>query len=159
LRKQLIGQEVTKPNRAAQDTWLDLEKLASVEITSEDSAFPIENALIASNTAGAGWQASATGPQTLRIHFDQPQKIRRIHLRFVEREHERGQEFLLSYLGAGAPKREIVRQQWTFSPGGASEEIEDYIVDLENVATIELTIDADRGNDRTPATLAELRIA
>jgi hypothetical protein len=159
LRKQLIGQEVTKATRETQDTWLDLEKLASVEITSENPAFPIENALTASATAAAGWQASAPGPQTLRIHFDRPQKIRRIHLRFVESEHERGQEFLLSYVGEGKPKREIVRQQWTFSPGGASEEVEDYTVDLENVASIELTIDADRGRNRIPATLAELLIA
>ena len=60
---------------------------------------------------------------------------------------------------ARAGKREIVRQQWTFSPGGASEEVEDYAVDLENIASIELTIDADRGRDRIPATLAELLIA
>ncbi len=159
MRKQLIGQEVTKPTRETQDTWLDLEKLAHVEITSEDPAFPIENALTANASSAVGWQASAPGPQTLRIHFDQPQKIRRIHLRFVESEHERGQEFLLSYVVAGAEKREIVRQQWTFSPGGAGEEVEDYSVDLENIANIELTIDADRGRDRIPATLAELLIA
>lgn len=159
MRKQLIGQEVRESTREAKDNWLDLEKLARVEITSENPAFPIENALTASAASAAGWQASAPGPQTLRIHFDHPQKIRRIYLRFVERNHERGQEFLLSYVGEGGPKREIVRQQWTFSPAGASEEVEDYAVNLENVASIELTIDADRGRDGIPATLAELLIA
>jgi hypothetical protein len=159
MRKQVVGQEAAKANRGVHDTWLDLESLASVEITSEDQAFPIENALTESPAATAGWRAGAPGPQTVRIHFDQPQKIRRIYLRFVEREHERAQEFLLSYACPGEPRREIVRQQWTFSPGGASEEVEDYSVDLHDVVTIELTIDADRGRDRSPATLADLRIA
>jgi hypothetical protein len=159
MRKQVVGQEAAKSSREVHDTWLDLESLARVEITSEDQAFPIENALTESPTATAGWRAAALGPQTVSIHFDQPQKIRRIHLRFVERENERAQEFLLSYACPGEPRREIVRQQWMFSPGGASEEVEDYSVDLHNVVTIDLTIDADRGRDRTRATLAELRIA
>lgn len=159
MRKQVVGQEAPKSSRETHDTWLDLESLARVEITSEDAAFPIENALTVGGAETAGWRASATGPQTVNIHFDQPQNIRRLHLRFVEREHERAQEFLLSYACSDQPSREIVRQQWTFSPGGASEEVEDYSVDLHKVISIALRIDADRGRDQSPATLAQLRIA
>lgn len=158
MRKQVVEQDVVKPNQTSPGTWLNLDALASVEITSEDPAFPIENALTTDDKS-SGWRAGTLGPQTIRLQFDQPQNIRRIHLRFVETQVERGQEFLLNYTLEDNARREIVRQQWTFSPGGASEEVENYLINLENVISVELTIDPDRGLNRTYATLAELRIA
>lgn len=160
MRKQVVGQDRVKPShKTPPEGWLDLDALAGVEITSEDPSFPIENALTLGDNSSAGWRAGATGLQTISIKFDQPQSIHRIYLRFIETKDERSQEFLLSYTLQGNTRREIVRQQWTFSPGGSSEEIENYLVDLEGVITVELTIDADRGRNLTPATLAELRIA
>jgi hypothetical protein len=158
MRKQLVGQETQTASKVPDEKWLDLNELAHVDLTSEDPAHPIENALSASNAAD-GWRASSVGPQTIRIHFDKPQAIRLVHLRFVEREHERAQEFLLSYARNGEPKREIVRQQWSFTPNGSNEQVENYLVNATDVVTIELVIDPDRGLNRTPATLAELRIA
>jgi len=158
MRKQLIGQETKQAIRVPDEKWLDLNELAHVDLTSEDPAHPIETALAAGSSA-AGWRAASLGPQTIRIHFDKPQTVRLIHLRFVELEQERAQEFLLSSVRSGEPKREIVRQQWTFSPHGSSEQVENYLVNLADVVTLELVIDPDRGLNRTPATLAELRIA
>lgn len=159
MRKQVVGRGAEKSSEIAPGEWLDLDRLARVEITSENPDFPIENALVTGVAARAGWRASEPGPQTIRIHFDQPQKIRHIQLRFLEPHRERSQEFLLSYVRKDQPAHDIVRQQWTFSPAGSSEEIEDYRVDLDNIVSIELRIDPDRGLDRSPATLAELRIA
>ena len=158
MRKQLLGQDTKTVSKEPSEKWLDLNDLAHVELTSEDPAHPIENALAEGNSAD-GWRADSLGPQTIRIVFDDPQAVRLIHLRFVEREQERAQEFLLSSVRAGEPKREIVRQQWSFSPNGSSEQVENYLVNLTDVVTVELVIDPDRGLNRTPATLAELRIA
>jgi hypothetical protein len=67
--------------------WLDLERVAQVEVTSENSDYPIESALIPGT--GAGWQAIQPGEQTIRLLFDEPQRVRRIHLEFQEDERER----------------------------------------------------------------------
>lgn len=157
MRKQVVGQEVQAANKVPDEKWLDLNELAHVDLTSEDEAHPVENALTGNSMDG--WRAGTLGPQTISIHFDKPQAVRLIHVRFVEKQQERAQEFLLSYLRSGEPKREIVRQQWTFSPHGSSEQVENYSVDLTDVEMVELVIDPDRGLNRTPATLAELRIA
>jgi hypothetical protein len=45
MRKTIIEPETINPRQSAQDEWLDLEKVATVEITSEDPKFPIESAL------------------------------------------------------------------------------------------------------------------
>jgi hypothetical protein len=93
------------------------------------------------------------------LGFDGPQHIRRIFLHFIERETEREQEFVLRYSSANKTDREIVRQQWTFSPTGSTQEIEDYAVELESVTKLELVIDPDRGRGQSLATLNALRLA
>jgi len=142
------------------DLWRDLERIARVEITSEDEAFPIEHAL--GKTETTGWRASETGPQIVRLHFDEPLTIHRIHLHFIEESTDRSQEFAI-FAGSGTELREIVRQQFTFSPGGSTEEIEDYTVSLDGVTVMELKIDPDRSHDpsqsRSYASLQSLRLA
>jgi hypothetical protein len=142
------------------DNWRDLERIARVEITSEDEAFPIEHAL--GKTATTGWRAAGTGPQVIRLHFDEPLAIHRIELHFVDKTAERSQEFAV-FAGSGTDLREVVRQQFTFSPGGSTEEIEDYIVALDGVTVMELKIDPDRSHDpkqsQSYASLQSLRLA
>lgn len=142
------------------DLWRDLERIARVEITSEDEAFPIEHAL--GKTESTGWRASGTGPQIIRLHFDEPITIHRIHLHFVEKSTERSQEFAI-FAGSGSELREVVRQQFAFSPGGSTEETEDYTVSLNGVTIMELKIDPDRSHDpkqsQNYASLQSLRLA
>src|SRR5438552_8601706 len=99
------------------EVWRDLERIARVEISSEDEQFPIEHALGKKETTG--WRAAQTGPQLIRLQFDEPQNIKRLRLRFVERGAERTQEFAV-LAGTGSELKEIVRQQWTFSPYGST---------------------------------------
>ena len=69
-------------------------------------------------------------------------------------EHEvaRTQEFVLRWSPeAGAPYREIVRQQWNFSPSNTVRELEDYRVELSNVSVLELIISPDIGHARAVA--------
>lgn len=143
MRKTVLVTEDVKA-AAASDAWLDLEKVARVEISSEDASFPIEGALGVSPSTG--WRAATTGPQVIRIRFDAPENIRRIRLHIVERTVERSQEFAI-FAEMDGGRRELVRQQFMFSPGGSTEEVEDYSVDLKGVSMVELKIDPDRSHD------------
>jgi hypothetical protein len=160
MRKEIAGHRTTAGRSQGNAEWLDLDSIAYVQITSEDPAFPIENALGTSPERNErGWRATSPGPQTITLGFDVPQHIRRIFLHFIERETERAQEFVLRYSSANETDREIVRQQWTFSPTGSTQEIEDYAVELESVTKLELVIDPDRGRGHSLATLIALRLA
>ena len=54
--------------------------------------------------------------------------------------------------------REIVRQQWSFSPQGSTSEIEDYQVSLDNVSVLELEGKPDLTPANACATLASWRM-
>ena len=157
MRKSIIpsgGQDEPTP---AGD-WLDLDRLAAVEVTSEDPGHPVENALIPGR--GPGWAAAGPGSQTIRLRFAAPQRIRRAWLHFTEPTRARTQEFVLRWATAdGQPTREVVRQQWIFAPGGSTHETEDYRVDLWGVTVLELTISPDISGGTARASLAELRLA
>jgi hypothetical protein len=142
---------------AFEPTWLDLERLARVEVSSEDPAHPVEEALRMGRPAG--WRAGASGPQTLRLCFDEPQLLQCIRVHFEETQHERRQEFALRWSADGASFREIVRQQWNFSPSGSTREAENYVVALAGVSVLELQIVPDTRGGDARASLAELRIA
>jgi hypothetical protein len=136
---------------------VDLDRAAQAEVTSEDPDHPVESALIPGR--GAGWRAAGPGPQTVRLRFGEPRRVRRVWLHFAEPAAARTQEFVLRWEADGRPAREVVRQQWTFSPGGSTREIEDYRVDLWGVTVLELTISPDISGGDARASLAELRVA
>lgn len=160
MRKRLMSE--TEPlSSTPSGAWLDLEPLATVEVTSEDAASPIEAALLPGRVGGStGWRAASPGIQAIRVVFDEPRRLRRVWLRFVEPAQERTQEFVLRWSADhGQSFRDVVRQQWNFSPGGATEEIEDYHVDLAGATVLELVVTPDVGAGKVPASLAQLRIA
>ena len=157
MRKQMInsGSEAVS---GSGDVWLDLERLAQVEISSEGGEHPIESALIPDR--GPGWRAAQPGKQTIRLLFDQPLTLGRILLRFDEREQERTQEFVLRWLPEGQDSaREILRQQYTFSPPATNQEIEDYHVKLNGVTAVELEIVPDISGGGAHASLVQMRLA
>jgi hypothetical protein len=157
MRKRLIPK--SQQDRSLPDAdWLHLDDLAEVEITSEDAAHPIESALLPEG--GSGWRAAQPGEQTIRLVFTHPQRIRRILLEFIESSTERTQEFVLRWVASDEQvPREIVRQQWNFSPQGATVETEDYRIDLTGVSAIELRINPDTSGGDTLASLSRLRLA
>lgn len=153
MQKRVIA---TAAPQETTDTWLDLEGLAEVELTSEDAGHPIEAALTPGNQAG--WRAAEPGDQSIRLLFHRPQRLRRMRLRFDEAAVERTQEFALRWSpDRGRTYRDIVRQQYTFSPAGATAEVEELTVDLASVTALELTIMPGR-QGRAYASLAEWRI-
>jgi hypothetical protein len=158
MRKRLITpkpQDFSLPN----ENWLDLESAAVVEVTSEEKGHPVESALVSSETQG--WRAADSGTQTIRLVFDVPQRIIRIWLVFEETAAERTQEFVLRWFSDGGHSfREIVRQQWNFSPPETTREVEDYQVELLNVTVLALVITPDKSHGAaTRASLKGLRLA
>ena len=157
MRKTIIKPETINPRQNAQDEWLDLEKVATVEITSEDPKSPIESAL--AKREGPGWRAAERGKQVIRLVLDIPRALRRIRLEFSETENSRTQEFTLRWSRAGGPMTEIVRQQWSFSPQGSTSEVEDYQVNLDSVSILELALKPDLTPENAFATLAAWRVS
>jgi len=158
MRKKIIGPFPDVTSLASQEGWLDLKRLAQVEITSEDAAHPIESALVPG--LEPGWRAAQPGEQAIRILFDEPQRLRRILLVFDERERARTQEFVLRWSAdSGRTYREIVRQQYNFSPPDTTSEVEDFSVELDGLTTLELNIIPDISGGPACASLKQLRLA
>jgi hypothetical protein len=157
MRKRIINQTAEIGSRSNQQ-WLNLDHLAQVEVTSEEGGHPVESALMESG--GSGWRAVHPGQQTVRLIFDDPQKVRRMRLVFREDEWERTQQFVLRWSPDGGQSyREILRQQYHFSPPGTTTESEDYTVEIDGLTALELSIVPDISGGPARASLAELRLA
>lgn len=157
MRKRIIAEVQKEPAGPDQDWW-SLEDLAEVEVSSEDPTHPIESALLPGRASG--WRAGAPGQQRIRLLFNHPQHLRRISMRFTELSTQRTQEYVLRWSpDNGRSFRDIVRQQWTFSPPGTTLETENYQVDLPDMTVLELSIIPDISGRQGVASLAQLRLA
>jgi hypothetical protein len=157
MRKRLINPTAERLGTLGQG-WLDLERAAVVEVTSEDKDFPVESAF--GSKDARGWRAAEPGRQTIRLIFDHPQRLKCVSLVFEEDEIVRTQEFVLRWSSdGGSTLKEIVRQQWNFSPPESIREVEQYQVDLHNVNVLELVIKPDIGGGVARASLKNLRVS
>jgi len=86
MRKRIITPTPETVRTRAED-WLDVERAALVELTSEEKNYPIESAFVSGETRG--WRAAEPGPPTMRLIFDQPQRLKQISLVFEENEISR----------------------------------------------------------------------
>ena len=156
MRKRFIAPtpEAVRPHG---EDWLDLNRAAVVEITSEEEGFPIESALVSGESPG--WRAATPGTQRVRLVFDKPQQIRRISLVIEEEQTSRSQEFVLRWSADGGHLfREIVRQQWNFSPPETTREVEEYQVEISAATVLELIIVPDISGTTARASLKSLRL-
>ncbi|HEY4365111.1 MAG TPA: hypothetical protein VGN17_29380 [Bryobacteraceae bacterium] len=158
MRKTLVDPITLNQTAPGHEAWLDVGRISRVALTSEDPGFPIES--VFRPEASSGWRAGGKGEQAIRLTFEPPQRIQRIWLRFIETEAKRTQEISLRWRSEPhGGMREIVRQQWNFSPRGSTMEVEDFKVDLEGVSVLELTIIPDLSSREFVASLAEWYIA
>ena len=149
MRKRFIAPtpEAARPHG---EGWLDINRTAVVEITSEEEGFPIESALVSGENRG--WRAAVPGSQPVRLVFDKPQQIRRISLVVEEEQEPRTQEFVLRWSADGGHLfREIVRQQW-------NREVEEYQVEISAATELELVIVPDINGATARASLKSLRL-
>ena len=138
--------------------WLHLGAVARIEASSEDSEHPFEHALVTGR--GTEWRASQPGTQLIHVRFHQPRHVRRIRLVIADPDQARSQEFTITWSwDRGERHRDVVRQQFNFSPSGATTEVEDYFVDLPGATALALRIVPDVKGGAAVARLTELLVA
>src|SRR3954449_9903223 len=156
LRKQIIGTTPEAP--APTPGELDIAAVATVLVTSEDPEHPVDHAFDARRGPGASrWVAEGPGEQTVILAFDAPQAIRRVVLEVEETQVARTQELQLAIsVDGGQTYRELVRQEFNFSPPGTTFEREDWAVTAEAVTHLRVWIKPDKGDKPCRGTITSL---
>lgn len=131
--------------------WLDLETRASVTITARGERLARARSL---------WSAACPGEQMIEIRFHHPTPVRRLRVITTEAEQSRTQEMTVSVsLHRGERHHHVLRQQFNFSPDGATEDVEEYTLELEGVSVIQLRIVPSIDGRPATARVSELRVA
>lgn len=138
---------------------LDIGALATALISSEAGGHPVENMF--DGRPDTRWLAADAGEQTLILAFDAAQPLSRVALTIEERRDTRVQELDLAVsTDGGRAWRELVRQEFNFSPGGATVEAEDWRLPPGLLAThLRLRIRPDKGGGACRATVTSLTLS
>lgn len=154
IRKRIV--DSGQPSTPRQE--LDVSSCATVLVTSESVDHPIDHAFdTRRGPGGSRWVAREPGEQTLTLAFDAPQDIRRVVLEIEEPEVQRTQELELAVSSDGGRSyREILRQEYNFSPPGTSFEREEWTVAADAVTHLRLGIRPDKGGKPCRATVTSL---
>jgi hypothetical protein len=152
--KEALGRGARAPNE------LDIERAAHVAVTSEAPSHPIECAFDGQRGPGATeWVAGAPGTQTITLTFDSPQRVRAVAVETEEKHETRTQELELSLSSNGGASFEVLRrQEFNFSPGGATFERERWEVDRPGVTHLRLRIRPDKGGGTVLARVTSIAI-
>lgn len=159
MRKRILETaEVERPGPRPNE--LDIQNIATALVSSESTTNPIEHAFDGHRGPGASrWIAATGGEQTLILEFDAPQQIRRILLEVEETEVARTQELTISVSTDGGQRyRELLRQEYNFSPSGTSFEREEWPVEVNGVTHLRLWIKPEKGGAPYLATITTLAL-
>jgi hypothetical protein len=156
LRKQILRQPSVPVRRS---TEKDIAAIAAVLVSSEDPDHPIDNAFDdRRGPGGSRWIAEEPGEQTVIVAFDTPQTLRRISIEVEEPDVSRTQELAVSVSDDGGQTyRELVRQEYNFSPG-TTRELEEWSIRADRVSHLRLIIKPDKGGKLGRATLTTLAL-
>ena len=153
MQKRMVHSSAPSPP----GRWLNVDVLADVELTSEEAAHPVEAALTSGGRLGVARVRTRHAEHPTRVSPAAKSPAHPAPVRRGRRRAHAGVHVALVPDG-GQTFREVVRQQYTFSPAGATSEVEDLNVDLVAVTALELTIIPDQ-RGLAYASLAEWRIA
>ena len=121
LRKRSLEADAAASAQAAGE--IDIAGCATIAYSSENPAHPVEHLLDGRSGPGATRWISAR-PDTIEhivVEFDQPQTISRLVYEVEEAERERTQEVRVEVSeDEGQTYRQILVQEYTFSPRGAT---------------------------------------
>jgi hypothetical protein len=138
------------PGEAADDRWLDLDELADVTII-------VDGERVARSPHG--WAADCPGEQMIEIRFRHSTSVSRLRVVSWEVEQSRTQEMTIwACLRRGERHREVVRQRFNFSPGGATAQVEEYALHLTDVSALQVRIVPCIDGRRAVARVSELRV-
>jgi hypothetical protein len=103
--------------------------------------------------------AEKPGEQTVILAFDVPQRIRKVTMEIEEKAVSRTQEVALAVSNDGGQKyRELVRQEFNFSPPDTTFEREEWTIAADLVTHLRLWIKPDKGGRPCIATLTSLAL-
>ena len=159
LRKRIL-RHASASAATAPTTALDIPAVATVIVTSEAAAHPVDHIFDPQRGPGASrWVAGEPGEQTLILDFDVPQALSRLRLEIEEGEVSRTQELWVSLSqDGGRTYHEVVRQEYTFSPSGTTFEREEWQVAPRKVTHVCIRIKPDKGERPCRATLTSLLV-
>ena len=155
-RKEVVPRRY--PASASRDGEISIHDVATVQVTSEELEHPIDHAFDEHRGPGASrWIASEPGEQMVLLVFDSPQTLRKIVVEIEELAVSRTQELTVSVSSdGGRTYRELVRQEFNFSPPGTSFEREVWATSETGVTHLRLDIRPDKGGRVGRATLTSL---
>lgn len=139
---------------------IDIAACATIAYSSEDPAHPVEHMLDGDTGPGATRWISVRldTVEHIVVEFDQPQAISRLAYEVEEAERERTQEVHVEVSeDGGRTYRQILVQEYTFSPQGATYQREEQRFNLRQVTHLRLTIVPNKNGSGT-ATLTTLRL-
>ena len=158
MRKRLMGEETLVSKELPGE--IDIAGLALFAYSSEDADYPMEHLIDGLRGPGGTRWASARPNTTERIvlAFDPAQRISGLAYEVEECRQERTQEVHVEVsTDHGHSYRQVLVQEYTFSPQGSTFQQEDLRLDLTDVTHLGLTIvPSKRGSG--VATLTSLRV-
>ena len=141
----------TEPDAGADERWLDLEAVADVTIT-------VGGERVARSPHA--WSADCPGEQMIEIRFRHATPVSRLRVVSWELDQSRTQEMTIwACLRRGERHREVLRQRFSFRPGGATAQVEEYAVQLTEVSALQVRIVPCIEGRRVVARVSELRVA
>ena len=158
IRKRLIGEERAPP--AASVGELDIGSCATLLYSSEDADHPVDNLVDGTSGRGGTYWASARRDTTeqIELEFDRPERIASMIYEVQELDQERTQQVLVQVSADhGRSYRQVLAQDYTFSPRGATFQHEELRLDLPDTTNLRLTIVPNKGGSGF-ATLTVLRL-
>jgi hypothetical protein len=157
-RKLIMKRELATPDVTTGE--IDIAEVATVLVTSEAPDHPIDLAFdYHRGPGGTRWIAGEMGEQSVLLAFDAPQTINQIILEVEELELPRTQELQLSLsCNGGRTYRELLRQEFNFSPDGTTFERENWTVSAQGVTHLQVVIKPDKGDKPCWATLTFLNL-
>jgi F5/8 type C domain len=158
LRKRQLGSHGETRTPPAGE--IDIASCAVIAYSSEDPAHPVEHLLDGRSGPGATrWMSSRPYvTEQIVVEFDQPQGISRLVYEVEEAIRERTQEVRLEVSeDGGRTYRQLLVQEYTFSPRGATYQREEQRLNLHQVSHLRLTIVPNKNGSGT-ATLTSLRL-
>jgi len=139
---------------------IDIAGCATIAYSSEAPDQPVEHLLDGHAGPGATRWISAR-PDTIEhilVEFDRPQAISRLVYEVEEAEQERTQEVRVEVSeDGGRTYRQILVQEYNFSPGGATYQREEQRFNLRQISHLRLTIVPNKNGSGT-ATLTTFRL-
>jgi hypothetical protein len=159
LRKEILTRRPVESTLS--NPQIPVAEVATVQVTSEQVDHPIDSVFDdRRGPGGSRWIADGPGEQTLVLVFDAPQAIRIVSLEVEEPSVSRTQELSVAVSSDGGRSyRELMRQEFTFSPPGTTFEREVWSVAADGVTHLRIDVKPDKGGRIGQATLTSLSLA